>query len=128
MDADFWLTRWQNGRTHFHQAHVMPLLTEHWSSLDIAPDARILVPLCGKSNDMLWLAEQGHRVVGVELSPLAVTQFFVDNHLQPVLHNSPAGIHYVAGAIEIICGDIFDVDTATLAGCSGIYDRAALIA
>src|SRR5690606_38468774 len=30
--------------------------------------------------------------------------------------------------IEIICGDIFALDAATLGACKGVYDRAALIA
>jgi thiopurine S-methyltransferase len=30
---------------------------------------------------MIWLAEQGHRVVGVELSQIAVAAFFRENGL-----------------------------------------------
>ena len=37
------------------------------------------MPLCGKSLDMVWLAAQGHEVLGVELAPLAVEQFFAEN-------------------------------------------------
>ncbi len=33
---------------------------------------RVLVPLCGKTPDLLWLAEQGNEIVGVELSEIAV--------------------------------------------------------
>src|SRR3546814_20537351 len=77
---------------------------------------------------MAWLAGQGHRVLGVELSALAVEQFFAENNLHPATTDSPMGRHYVAGNIEVICGDIFGLDAATLAGCSGFYDRAALIA
>ena len=39
----------------------------------------ILVTLCGKSLDLLWLCEQGHDVVGVELSEIAVKQLFEEN-------------------------------------------------
>src|SRR3546814_18511093 len=77
---------------------------------------------------MIWLAEQGHRVLGVELSSLAVEQFFSENKLHPDTHTSPAGQHYVAGNIEIICGDIFAMDATMLSGCTGVYDRAALVA
>src|SRR3546814_20661579 len=77
---------------------------------------------------MAWLAGQGHRVLGVELSALAVEQFFAENNLHPATTDSPMGRHYVAGNIEVICGDIFGLDASTLAGCSGFYDRAALIA
>ncbi len=128
MDADFWLTRWRDGQTHFHQGRVMPLLQKHWPSLALPSDARVLVPLCGKSLDMIWLAQQGHHVLGVELSQLAAEQFFAENALQPQTHDSTMGRHYVAQNIEIICGDIFALDAATLGQCTGVYDRAALIA
>ena len=42
----------------------------------------MFVPLCGKTLDMIWLAEQGASVVGCELSDLAVQQFFTENSLQ----------------------------------------------
>ncbi|NYT43917.1 thiopurine S-methyltransferase [Alcaligenaceae bacterium] len=128
MEADFWLERWRDGRTHFHQNRITPLLQKYWPTLALPADAKVFVPLCGKSLDMLWIAEQGHYVLGSELSQLAVEQFFDENKLRPTTHDSAAGRHYTAGNIEIICGDIFDLDAATLAGCMGAYDRAALVA
>ncbi|HOV18708.1 thiopurine S-methyltransferase [Ottowia sp.] len=128
MEHDFWLQRWREGQTGFHQARVLPLLQKHWPALGVAPGGRVFVPLAGKSLDMLWLAEQGHRVLGVELSPLAVEQFFAEHHLTPAVHASRYGTHHVAGPIELICGDAFGLDEAVLADCVGVYDRAALIA
>lgn len=128
MEADFWLERWREGRTGFHQDAVTPQLQEYWPTLSLEANSQVLVPLCGKSRDMIWLASQGHSVLGVELSPLAVEQFFSENGLQPQVHDSALGRHYIAGSIEIICGDIFALDAAALAQCSGVYDRAALIA
>lgn len=128
MHAEFWLQRWREGRTGFHRDEVMPLLVKHWSSLSLPEHSRVFVPLAGKSHDMLWLASRGHRVLGVELSSLAVEQFFDDNRLQPAIHDSAAGRHFVAGAIELICGDLFDLGSDVLSECVGVYDRAALIA
>lgn len=128
MKADFWLERWREGQTHFHQSRITPLLQKYWPTLDLDAGSRVLVPLCGKTLDMIWLAEQGHQVLGVELSPLAVEQFFSENGLDPSRHESHAGQHYTAGSIEIICGDIFAMDAASLAACAAVYDRAALVA
>ncbi|WP_238914266.1 thiopurine S-methyltransferase [Achromobacter insolitus] len=128
MDAEFWLERWREGRTHFHQARVTPLLQKYWPTLGVPKDGRVLVPLCGKSLDMVWIAAQGHSVLGVELSQLAVEQFFEENELKPLTHVSVYGKHYVAGSIEIICGDIFKLDAQLLSHCVGAYDRAALVA
>jgi len=128
MDASFWLDVWREGRTGFHRSEVMPLLETHWSALDVPRGTRVLVPLAGKTLDMVWLAAQGFRVLGVELSPLAVQTFFAEHQLQPQRHASACGEHYVAGDIEIIQGNVFDLDDATLATCHAVYDRAALIA
>jgi thiopurine S-methyltransferase len=128
MDNEYWLKRWQEGRTGWHHEAVMPLLEKHWPTLDVAPDTRVLVPFCGKTLDMFWLAQQGLRVLGVEVSPLAIGQFFSDNNLHASQHESADGIHHVAGDIEIIEGDLFGLGAATLGECSAIYDRAALIA
>jgi thiopurine S-methyltransferase len=67
-------------------------------------------------------------VLGVELSQLAVEQFFVDNDLSPTVHATPHGALYRADEIEMICGDVFALDAAALTDCSAVFDRAALIA
>lgn len=128
MDAEFWLQRWEQGQTRFHQQQVLPLLQKHWPALGVRSDARVLVPLCGKSLDMHWLAAQGHRVLGVELSPLAVEQFFAEAGLNPQRHASRYGEHFVAGDIEIIRGDAFALDAELLHDVAAVYDRAALVA
>lgn len=128
MDPDFWQQRWREGRIGFHQDKPTPLLLEHWPALALAPGSQVFVPLAGKSLDLVWLAAQGHRVLGVELSPLAVEQFFAEHDLAPQVHDSRYGRHYRAGEIELICGDVFGLDAEALADCAAVYDRAALIA
>ncbi len=128
MQAEFWLQRWREGRTGFHRDAPMPLLVQHWPALELAGNGRVLVPLCGKTLDMPWLAGQGHRVLGVELSPLAIGQFFDEQGLEPERHETAMGVHHVAGNIEIIQGDVMTLDDATLASCDAVYDRAAIIA
>jgi thiopurine S-methyltransferase len=128
MEPDFWRQRWQQGQTGFHQDRPTPLLERCWSEIFAPPGSRVLVPLCGKSLDLLWLAEQGHRVLGVELSPIAVQQFFTEHGMTPRIHVSPSGTHYASGPIEIVLGDAFALEDSLVAGCQAIYDRAALIA
>lgn len=133
MDADFWHQRWQDNEIGFHQDQPTPLLQKHWPAIGAPPGCRVFVPLAGKSRDMVWLAAQGHRVLGVELSQLAVEQFFAEQGLQPRVDETRYGRHYRAGGtqagdIELICGDAFALDTAALADCAAVFDRAALIA
>src|SRR5437868_13465864 len=91
MNPEFWHERWQQGQIGFHLGRVNPNLERHHrvlttnptASPTASPRARVLVPLCGKSLDMVWLAQQGQRVVGVELSPLAVQAFWDERQLVP---------------------------------------------
>jgi thiopurine S-methyltransferase len=128
MHPEFWLDRWQENRIGFHQDGPTPLLSKHWPALGAAPGSTVFVPLAGKSLDMVWLAAQGHRVLGVELSPLAVNQFFDEHRLQPDVVETRYGLHHRAGGIELILGDAFALDAAALAACTAVFDRAALIA
>ena len=128
MEPDFWRQRWRDNQIGFHQEQVTPLLEQYWPHTGVAAGARVFVPLCGKTLDMPWLAARGHRVLGVELSQMAVDQFFAEQGLVPEVRESQYGRHHVAGAIEIVCGDVFALDATALAGCEAVFDRAALIA
>src|SRR5690554_292891 len=73
--ANEWLERWREGRIGFHRDHPHPMLVKHWPGLGVRPGTKVLVPLCGKSLDMRWLAGQAHPVLGIELAPEAIGQF-----------------------------------------------------
>ena len=128
MNPDYWQARWDEGRTGWHQDQPSPLLVDHWPTLDLATGTRVFVPLAGKSVDMHWLAARGHRVLGVELSALAVQQFFEERGLSPIVTDSRYGRHYAAAGVELICGDAFALDADALRDCDAVFDRAALIA
>lgn len=128
MEAEFWQQRWRERQIGFHQDRPSPLLLKHWPSLGLAPASRVFVPLAGKTLDMAWFASQGHRVLGVELSRIAVEEFFAEHGLTPEIESTRYGRHYRAGAIELICGDAFALDAELLADCAAVFDRAALIA
>jgi len=117
-----WLERWEEGRTGWHEGGGNASLRKHWS----AGNKRVLVPLCGKTTDLLWLEEQGNRVVGVELSGIAARAFFDENGIDYVTRD--AGLTVYEGTdrrITIYCGDFFEFDVAGFDAC---YDRGALIA
>ncbi|WP_457097280.1 thiopurine S-methyltransferase [Lysobacter sp. P5_B9] len=128
MEPDFWHQRWQDNQIGFHQDKPTPLLVKHWPAIGMPVGAKIFVPLAGKSLDMVWFASRGYRVLGVELSTLAIGQFIAGHGVVPEVRESKYGTHYLAGAIEVICGDVFSLDAQALADCSVVFDRAALIA
>ena len=79
----FWHERWQKKETGFHQPAVNDLLQLYWPRLGLEAGSEVFVPLCGRSLDMVWLADQGHRVIGAELSQIAIDEFFAERGLTP---------------------------------------------
>lgn len=128
MEAAFWHNRWFNNEIGFHLPEVNPQLVKHWSSLGLDPGSRILVPLCGKSRDMLWLLEQGYRVVGIELSGIAAEAFFVENGITPRLTREAGFTCWSCDGLDLLCGDFFSFQTKNIGRYDGFYDRAALVA
>lgn len=128
VDHEDWLRMWRKGQTDFHQLAVNPLLRRFWASQNLTNPARIFVPLCGKSLDLLWLAAQDNEVVGVELSPVAVKAFFAENGLTPTKHKRGKLTLYQVGRLHILCGDFFRLTPEDLGDIDVVYDRAALTA
>ena len=128
MTPEFWHERWQRGEIGWHIDEINVHLQQHWQRLDVAPHRQVLVPLCGKSRDLLWLAGQGHRVLGIEISPIALETFFAENRLVPSVGQEGAFRRYEVDEIELLCGDFFDLPASRTASVSALYDRASLIA
>jgi thiopurine S-methyltransferase len=126
VDHAFWHARWAEGRIGFHEGRPNELLTRHADWL--ASCRRILVPLCGKAEDLAYLAGKGHDVVGVELVEDAVRQFFAEHAATPTISAGDGFTVYSAGAITILAGDFFATTPALVGAIDGIYDRAALVA
>lgn len=128
MEPEFWRARWARNQIGFHLPEVNPYLQRHWPQLALAKGAKVLVPLCGKSLDLMWLASLGFRVLGVELSEQAVEAFFTGQNLTPRITQRGMFKVYQADLIEVWCGDFFALGAEALADCTALYDRAALIA
>jgi thiopurine S-methyltransferase len=128
VEPDFWHERWQSKEIGFHQAAYHDLMQKHWPELGLGPGSQVFVPLCGKSLDMVWLAGAGHRVIGAELSRIAVEEFFAERSLAPQIEAAGGFSVYRAGPYEIWCGDFFELPRSALAEVEGVYDRASLVA
>jgi len=128
MEKDYWLKRWEQIETGFHQSDINPYLCQYWKELYLGQGSTVFVPLCGKSQDMLWLYTQGYRVLGVELSDIAVGDFFKENKLIPDYACGKRFNRYETNSICILKGNFFDLDRKDLIKVSAVYDRASLIA
>lgn len=120
--SEVWIERWREGRTGWHQPDGSPSLRRHWRGTG----RRVLVPLCGKTPDLLWLAEQGNEVVGVELSEIAVRSFFEEQELAfDVREGELQEYRALDVSITIFQGDYFRLTGETF---DAHYDRGALVA
>ena len=128
MEPKFWQERWARNQIGFHLPEVNPYLQRHWPQLALAEGSKVLVPLCGKSLDLMWLASHGHCLMGVELSEQAVEAFFIEQGLTPRIRQRGVFTVYQADQVELWCGDFFALDAEAVADCTALYDRAALIA
>jgi len=128
MKHTFWLERWEQNQIGFHQAEINHYLSTHWAELGLGEGVPVFVPLCGKSLDMLWLREQGHPVLGVELSEKAVIAFFNENDLSAAVSSNEAFHIYQTEGLKLLAGDFFALSPAELDGVRAVYDRASLIA
>jgi thiopurine S-methyltransferase len=127
MQPSFWEERWRLGQIGFHQLTVEEQLAKYWSQLNVS-SGNVLVPLCGKSLDVLWLRERGFHVTGIELSAVAVESLCWE---QGILARRTAGggiDRFDADRLRIFQGDLFTLDSAKLGNFHAVYDRASLIA
>ena len=128
MEIPFWHERWKQNEIGFHQTDFNSHLQDFWPSLGLKPKAQVFVPLCGKSRDLLWLRAQGHTVLGVEVSPIAVRDFFAENRLTPQITRSEPFEAWEADGLTILCGDFFALTPERLKEIQAVFDRASLIA
>lgn len=138
MDSEFWQQRWQEGRIGFHKSDVNPKLIKYFSNIALPIGSRVLVPLCGKSVDMVWLACAGYDVVGIELVESAVEAFFAEQNITPTITEFTSAADkstlkryqgQLAGqTITLWAANIFALSGIDIGAINAIYDRAALIA
>lgn len=128
MESAFWHKKWETNEIGFHENKANTFLVKYFKELALSSGSRIFLPLCGKSCDITWLSSKGYKVVGAELSQLAVEQFFKENNLEPTISKLGNLLLYRTQNIDIFVGDIFDISSELLGSVDAIYDRAALVA
>lgn len=128
MDPNNWHERWDRKEIAFHADQVNRALVEYIDRLNLQSGSRIFVPLCGKTLDISWLLAQEFDVVGVELSPVAVSELFDSLGVEPEIDETGSLVRCTAPNLEIWNGDFFELTAEDLGQVDAIYDRAALVA
>ncbi len=128
MNTDYWLKSWKQNKIGFHQHEINGHLSSFWKQLNAEDQSQVFVPLCGKSLDLLWLHQQGHHVIGAEISAIAIRDFFVENKL---IFNSRQQNDlqvWESEHLTILQDDFFKLTAHQLLDVVGVFDRAALVA
>lgn len=123
-----WLNRWESGQIGFHLDRDHPQLLRFADQWVPRKRERVLVPLAGKSRDLMWLTRRGHSVVAVELSKLAIETFFREQGLVPKVSESGAHVRYQVSGLDFFCGDFFTLTPEQIGKVEAIWDRASMIA
>ncbi|MDX1586011.1 MAG: thiopurine S-methyltransferase [Balneolaceae bacterium] len=128
MEISYWKARWNKGKTGWHMDKVYPHLPTYWPELQLEEGTCVLVPLCGKSLDLLWLKNRGHRVIGVDVSQKAAEHFFREHRLDCNTYEKASFTIFEGNNLSFWCGDFFKLQKKFLPKIDAIYDKAALIA
>jgi thiopurine S-methyltransferase len=129
-----WDERWRAGRLGFHREHVDGDLERNADWLLADGPHGVLVPLCGKTHDLPWLARRGHEVLAVELVALAVEQFHEEHAIAAERSRVGAFELWRSPGLSVLQGDVFRLTRDLVRGLPGhrpltrAWDRAALIA
>ena len=131
MKHEFWNDRWRQGQIGFHLGQPHDWLVAAAGRFPAA--ARVYVPLCGKTVDLVWLRDQGHEVIGCEFVASAVHDFLREQNLAARTEHRGEGdsryaCHQTPG-LSVLQGDALNLDAAHLGGpVDVVFDRAALVA
>jgi len=135
-DLDYWANRWDKNDAGWHKSSRDPkdeLITSYDKFILGKEKGRILVPLCGKCGDLLWLTkEKNHTVIGIEGVESVAKEFFEENSIDYNRSELDGGIgaKFVSkdGSITVLACDFFAVTQEMVGPFDFIYDRGALCA
>lgn len=123
MEQSFWLQRWEKNEIGFHRSEINSFLGKYGEH-HFNQNSKVLVPLCGKSLDLLWLAKRANLVTGVEVSSKAIESFFVENGLD----FRKDTFFYSHKNIVLLEKNLFDITVQEAGNPNIIYDRASIVA
>ncbi|MBC7429440.1 MAG: hypothetical protein H7336_12555 [Bacteriovorax sp.] len=78
---NFWNQVWQDGTIRFHQNVFNSQMVSKFRDVDLNGKT-VLIPLAGKTRDILFFLEKGAQVTAVEFVEQAIIEFFENNEIQ----------------------------------------------
>jgi len=143
-DDEFWAKKWRKGITGWHLSEPHPDLVAYLSELESnetpGTEARcdtpksVLVPLCGKSVDIIYLYKKGFTVIGVELIDTPLRQVLEEakiDYTVKFLSDGAKLFESIDRRIRLVATSIFNIELISNAigmKVDLVWDRASLIA
>jgi thiopurine S-methyltransferase len=117
---EFWSQFWKEGTIRFHQKSYNQDMLTFFDGIDLK-NKSVLVPLAGKSKDILYFLEKGAIVTAVEFYEPAIVDFFTENHIA----FKKEGSTYTAPNLTFIARDFYQFHSQT--AFDVLYDRASQV-
>ena len=128
MELSYWLSRWRKNKIGFHMAEGYSSLENHLANISFPKKQTALVPLCGKSLDLITLTHHFNNVIGVEISEKAINEFLQEQNLTATESSFADFKIFQTESIILWCGDFMKLPLHKLPAIDLIYDKAALVA
>nr|BDT28302.1 thiopurine S-methyltransferase Se/Te detoxification family [Bacteriovorax sp. HI3] len=117
---EFWSDVWKEGVIRFHQKDYNQAMVHFFKDIDLK-NKTVLIPLAGKTNDILFFLEKGANVTAIEFYEGAVEAFFKENAIAFTKKE-----HVYSGTnITFYAGDFFEYKNQT--PFDVMYDRASQV-
>lgn len=126
-----WIKEWEESlKPPWSMKGINPYIKQFKNYLTKGKECvKIFFPMCGDVADMSWMAEMGHTIIGVEISPVAIEKFFNENEIQYDVNSFELmnGTVYTSKNrnIRIYCGDFFLFGPSVERDFDGIWDRGS---
>ncbi|AUN98197.1 hypothetical protein C0V70_08780 [Bacteriovorax stolpii] len=117
---EFWSDVWKEGVIRFHQKDYNQAMVHFFRDIDLK-NKTVLIPLAGKTNDILFFLEKGAHVTAIEFYEGAVMAFFNENNI-PFTKKDHT---YSGQNITFYAGDFFDYKNHI--PFDVMYDRASQV-
>lgn len=117
---EYWSNVWSEGVIRFHQSQYNSQMKTYFDQFDLK-DKNVLIPLAGKSKDILYFLERGASVTAIEFCEQAVIDFFNENQI----NFTKVGNCFEARNLKFYACDFFHFHS--LIPFDVLYDRASQV-
>lgn len=117
---EFWSQVWDEGTIRFHQNSYNTEMIKYFKDVDLK-DKTVLIPLAGKTKDILFFLEKGALVTAIEFCEPAIISFFEENNMAYKKH----GYSFFADNLTFHAMDFFDFNTEK--PFDVLFDRASQV-